>query len=147
MKPVSLLDTLGRRPFSTEEAELFVTITLAGDMAKRPFDLSLYTEMELGQSESILLSTLETRSKIARIDIGLACLICRMAEGRAGNLVLWAWTLHHMQLKTPGSLLSLDDFVREFPYGVPDEKAYSDAWDFQKFEGSNVLDLLSVWNV
>ncbi len=152
MKPISLIDTHDRRPMTAEEKRLLTEIVASKEDA---LHLRVYNDGEpsskllfgmlLGRAGRLLLDTLSWRSKITGIDVGLATFVVELSAGIAGNLVLWAWTLHQMQKQQPSKTLTIDDFLRVFPDGVPSNAAYSEAWHAQKLEGDNILDQLQVW--
>ena len=143
-KPPSLL---GAKTKELDEylSDMFLKIMfnpdrLASEMT--PEDANL-----MGPLAKILFFRIRAASPGTRITAGLGLWCVTICNGSPGNAVLWTWTLHNMAQRIPGSMLTLDDWARAFPLGVPTEEELSRVWTAQKKDGYNLLDQDSVWEI
>lgn len=86
------------------------------------------------------------------LDIGIGVQVfCSSLCSLPGMAVMWAYTLNELFVKL-GHKVSFQDWVTEFPDGVPTEEEYQRIWDLQKIipvPGSpdNLVDDFRQWSV
>lgn len=67
-----------------------------------------------------------------------------------GDLVLWAYTIKCLAEKEAKTLISVDDLIAAFPFGIPTEEARERIWTAQKQDGApgaNWLDTKEAWGL
>lgn len=127
------------RPMTKQESEMFISVMLNPELDTQ-FDEQFANK--LGFSGKLLYSRLSEFSK-AKITRGLALFVVVLSNGNPGNLVMWTYTIHKMY---KGKVVTIHDFVDQFPFGVPSEEGLSAVWDAQKSPtGANMIDNIANW--
>lgn len=85
------------------------------------------------------------------LDIDVAVKIfCALLCDSPGKVVMWAYTLNELFVKQ-GRKVTMEDWINEFPMGVPTEEEYQAMWELQKIKGptnggsDNMIDDFRNW--
>lgn len=135
------------RPMTEDESKVFLTLMMSeGTDAITNFDEGL-REKEVFPY-MVLVKRLEAYKKLSpKMEINTAVqILCGLLSDRPGTSVLWAYTLNEIFVKI-GKEVTIEDWINEFPDGVPTESAYEKAWNSQKNGGANFIDDFSSWSL
>jgi len=130
MKLKSLMDFEGRRPMTKEESESLLICTML-EMQRGndwvPDDMPTYGTFLI----------MEDRIKRTpfKVDFTLMMFASSLCN-TPGGAVTWAYTLCALAEKSGESPVGMDEFVQEFPMGIPTEDAMHACWDAQKEKGA-----------
>lgn len=70
----------------------------------------------------------------------VVALLCGAVSDSPGVAVMWAWSVVDWQNRT-GEVMTVGKWCDAAPWGVPTESYLDRAWDAQKREGVNTVDL------
>ncbi len=126
-----LLDCM-QFPLTRAQTELMIRCTLADSHPKDSNTEKLLDALRKSQIGEIFLDKLERVPGILDKCTGSAILMFSHLSGRAGSIVMWAYTAAYI-VALEGKL-DMDGFVKYFPMGIPEEAAYEKAWDSQKMK-------------
>ena len=139
------------RPMTDDESRLLLTLICAARNGKDLPEMEKQLRDSRCMSYLILTSRLEAFKKgfSPTLDIDVAVQIfCALLCDRPGKVVMWAYTLNEMFVKQ-GRKVTMEDWINEFPMGVPTEDEYSAMWELQKVKppakGDNMIDDFSNW--
>lgn len=149
-KPKSLLDYDGedyRRKMTKEETKCLMG-AFSCEMAPDPKIDEMVAEDPMCRIVAFRVE------KWANVEVSNSVLIwvCSLCGGRPGTGVMWSYTLAAIAEKRNKRTVSFEDWVEEFPFGVPTERAYRECWDSQKQQPGenatdNQLDTASNWQI
>lgn len=135
------------QPFDKETTNTFLGLLMA-EMNQAEVELFNQTNVEnFGTIGHILLQRLNLTQGV-QVTVRCAVLIAILSNGSPGAVVLWAWTLREIWLKTKQPV-DLRAWTDNFPMGVPTQSEVDRIWDAQKGAGpnGNQLDNALIWNV
>jgi hypothetical protein len=149
--PASFLDVppSERRPMTEDETKNFMSAIIADMQDSKPGDFS---KLE----GTLPHATIVHRLKSAGIDLSLGGLLGMVAwtSDRPGDMVMWAYTASQIAKTSGTKLITCNDLVDAFPFGIPTEEARKKIWDAQKIPAEkrengmsdNYLDMLEFWS-
>lgn len=151
MYPASFLDVSpsDRRPMTEEESRNFMSAIMADMNEIKPGDFSAL-------EGTMPYATIVARLKVAGVDLTVGALLAMVSwsSGSPGDLVMWGYTASHIARTHNKTLISCNDMVEAFPFGIPTEEAREKIWDAQKVPvdkhescmSDNYLDILTLWS-
>lgn len=145
----SLLGCKTRR-MTEDESKLLLHLLML-DMHKKG-DAILKIDDDLREREVfvylVLSKRLEGFNTISpKLEVDTAVqIMCTMLCDTPGKAVIWAYTLNELFVKL-GHEVAMDDWVNEFPDGVPMEEEYQRVWEAQKSGGANMIDDFKNWSL
>lgn len=138
---IQLLDKYKSTPLSSQMAGMFVTLAMA---EQERIDQAYPEVMKASFVSKIFDSALHKRpEQPQQVCKRVQIIICTYCD-RPGTAVLFAHTLHHLA-KREGGTLTWERFVDYFPEGLPDINSLERAWNAQKYDGVNLVDLPGAW--
>lgn len=117
------------REMTQDESILFMQATLAEEDAQRA--APDYVAEEMAKDHGYQIITKRMAAHGVRTTLMLKLFLVTISENPA-HLVLWVYTLAHIQAKNPGSLVTIHVWGDHFPDGVPTKGAYDSVWGAQK---------------
>ncbi len=140
-----------RRSMTSTEVETFVAAShdrfdrdaMLLD-AKRAFDGDMGDNFEL----NVFCMRLADRAAATRVTPGVVLFVMCQCKNPA-MVVMWAYTLHRLSQRV--GLVTMEQFARAFPFGIPTEASYRACWQAQKrvitpgMLGDNQLDRAEAW--
>lgn len=143
------------RPMTEDESRLLLTLICAARNSKALEEMEKQLRETRCMSYLILTNRLEAFkngfSPTLDIDVGVK-IFCALLCDRPGKVVMWAYTLNELFVKQ-GRKVTMEDWINEFPMGVPTEEEYSAMWELQKIKkptrlgGDNMIDDFSNWGI
>lgn len=149
--PASFLDVPSdeRRPMTEEETRNFMSAIMSDMQAAVPGD---FTKTE----GTMPYATIVHRLKSADVDLttGAFLAILSWTDGRPGDMVMWAYTASCIARSSNIKLITCNDLVSAFPFGIPTNEARKKTWYAQKVPedkrepgmSDNYLDRLELWS-
>ena len=138
--PTSFLDTASHdlRPLNREESEMLVKALIADSLNPIPGDFSTL-------KNTIIDTTMVQRLQDVNVQMtaGLLLVLATLAGSRPGNLVMWAYTISQIAKNKNKQLITVLDWVDNFPFGVPSDDAYQNTWKAQKVSNHEYSDGIS----
>lgn len=146
------------RQMTHEESETFLTL-LINELEKQD-DYFKFINKQL-QDDAVfqylvMVNRLEAfkQNFSPTLDIGIPVLVFLSSIcDSPGQIVMWAHTLNEMFVKL-GHKVTLSDFAKEFPMGIPIDEEYRRVWDLQKripepgtIGGDNLIDDFTQWSL
>lgn len=136
----SYLDAKNQRPFSREEADIFVQYTIE-ELNQREI-LTEEIAHKSGSVMSNLQKKLEWGSPQIKITTQLALFLCSISSN-SNETAMWAYTLNRMYACNPKDVITLEDWTYAFPFGIPTEQEKSELWEAQKSHDKKETDLVN----
>lgn len=138
-KIASLLRT-ETRPLTQDESKMLITLLCHKD------DDGLIPLDEVIRKDNVfpymvMVKRLDTFKKMfsPKLEIGLGPQIfCALTSNNPAKVVMWAYTLNEIFLKC-GHKVTLEDWINEFPMGLPTEEEFIRIWDSQKQKRTEAL--------
>jgi hypothetical protein len=149
--PASFLDVppSERRPMTEDETKSFMSAILADLQDNKPGDFS-------NIEGTLTYATIVHRLKTAGVNLSVGGLLGLVAwtNGRPGDMVMWAYTASQIAKSSGTKLITCNDLVEAFPFGIPTEEARKKIWEAQKVPfdeikngmSDNYLDMLEFWS-
>ena len=128
---------------SIDQTGLFLAILTGDDIS--PVMSTEFAKAFLGPIGTILWARIKPTG--VEMSGGLGVWLSELSMGVPGNAVLWAYTMKCMFIKNDCKKITLNDWVRHFPNGVPTDETLSACWDAQKINGRNLLDTAIAWEM
>jgi len=151
MYPASFLDVPNdeRRPMTETETRNFFSAIMADMNGAEPGDFSVI-------EGTMPYATIVARLKAAGVDLTRGALLAMVSwsDGRPGDLVMWGYTASQIARTSNKKLITCNDMVEAFPFGIPNDAAREKIWDAQKVPvdkhesgmSDNYLDILAFWS-
>lgn len=149
--PISFLDVpvSERRTMTAEETRNFMSALMVDLKNSGPGDFS--------QVENTMPhATMVQRLKSVGIDLSTGAFLAMMAwtTGSPGDMVMWAYTCSQIARSSGVKVVTCNDLVEAFPFGIPTEAAREKIWDAQKIPvekreagmSDNYVDLIEFWS-
>lgn len=143
------------RPMSEEETKIMLVLIWTKEDDKLAEIDQQLREKKCFQY-MVMVKRLECLKAISpNVEIGFGPKIfCSLISQTTGQVVMWSYTLNEMFLKY-GHKITMNDFVEEFPMGVPLDEEYKKVWELQKKNeeerggeyNDNKIDDFSNWGI
>lgn len=149
--PASFLDVPNdeRRPMTETETQNLFTAIMSEMNGIEPGDFSTI-------KNTMPYATIIARLNLVEVDLTRGALLAMLAwsDGSPGDLVMWGYTASHIARTSGKKLITCDDLVNAFPFGIPDDNARMKTWDSQKVPfdkrnsntSDNYLDMIEYWS-
>lgn len=146
-------------PMSTEMSMIFLNFTMTemsvgSGKAKPEVVMEIDKKLENYPLYQILKKRLEVFKEnfSPNLDVGiLPMAFCATISDRPGSVVMWAYTLNEIFVKT-GKPVTMEALTQEFPWGFPNKDEMEKCWDAQKIKRipggtDNSVDDFKTWSV
>lgn len=135
------LDRYPQHPLNSMQTQLLFNLLMGEQIGADGADAELQAALESDFIAKVVSKRLEVFG--GRATPELIALISVLAEGNPGTGLMIAHAVH---MATPiGETSSCTTFAETFQMGIANQADFSVAWDGQKYDNGNLIDIKSEW--